>query len=455
MLRKHSIIKYVFLILLAIIGVVLCVVPFNVPASTNRYNGLVGAITKDFDLRGGVSAIYVLDGSNNAESIDANLDKIKKIIDYDRIGNYSIYRQGENKIRFDVAGASETDTIFSNLASGKELSVTLEKADDTNANPTIYITSKDVEYAYGNYDSTGSSYGVQIEFTTDTNIKTMKDIAKTLSKDTAYVYVGNIESGNLLAEVKIEDFSKSIFVTSASGSSYSTSTYADCREIAYSITTGVFGKEISLEEACYISPILGKQTLLLLGISSLVIVALSFLFMGVRYKDLGLISILSLTFFLIINIFLLQAIPGIVLNINGYFGVVLGFAVAMVSHVMLLEKIRKEYAIGKKIHIACKGGFKGSLWQILDTHFLFAIAGVIMWIVAPSSVKCFAVTLLIGLLVSAFAIEGLMRYFIKSYLPINASNAKRMGLYRDENVVEIKEDEDVASNVVEGGQTNE
>ena len=96
MLRKHSIIKYVLLALLAIIGVVLCVVPFNVPGSTVKYNSLVGSIEKDFELRGGVSAIYVLDGTNNADKIDENLFKLKKVIDYDGVKNYSLYRQGEN-----------------------------------------------------------------------------------------------------------------------------------------------------------------------------------------------------------------------------------------------------------------------------------------------------------------------------------------------------------------------
>ncbi len=456
MLRKHSIIKYVLLALLAIIGVVLCVVPFNVPGSTDKYNSLVGSIEKDFELRGGVSAIYVLDGTNNADKIDENLFKLKKVIDYDGVKNYSLYRQGENKIRFDVAGATETDSIFSNIESGKTLSVTLEKVSDSVTNPKVYVTSADVDHAYGNYDSTGSSYGVQIEFASDTNIKKMKTEAETLGEETAYIYVGEMTSDNLLAEVSVKDFSKNIFVTAVSGSGYSTSSYSSCREIAYAITGGVFGKTLSLEEACYISPVLGKQTLLLLGISSIVIVLLAFAFMWARYGDLGLISILSLTFFLILDIFLLQSIPGIILNINGYFGILLGVAVAVISHVMLFEKIRKEYAIGKKIHLACKGGFKGSLWQILDTHFMLAIAGLLIWIVAPASLKVFGVTLLIGLLVSAFAVEGLMRFFIKTYLPINASNAKRMHLYRDANVAEIKEEEEIVAPVeIEGGETNE
>lgn len=454
MLRKHSIVKYVLLALLAIIGVVLCVVPFNVPASTDKYNSLVGSISKDFELCGGVSAIYSLEGTNNAEIIDKNLEKLKKIIDNDRIGNYSLYRQGENKIRFDVVGATETDSIFSIIESGKEFAVTLEKADDTNQNPTVYITSADVDYAYGAYDSTGSTIGLQIKFVNDKNIKSMKDEAELILAETAYLYLGGVESGNLLAEVSIDDFETSIFVTVASDSTFSASDYSGYREIAYNITAGVFGKTITLEQSSYISPVFGKQTMLLLGISSLIIVLLSFAFMWARYGDLGLMSILSLTFFLIINIFLLQAIPGIIININGFFGILLGYIVAVISHVMLIEKIRKEYAVGKKIHIACKSGFKGSLWQVLDTHFMLALAGLLIWIVAPASLKIFGVTMLLGLLVSAFAVEGLMRYFVKIYLPINASNAKKMHLYREANVVEIKEEED-APVLVEGGEIND
>lgn len=279
-------------------------------------------------------------------------------------------------------------------------------------------------------------------------------MAENISANTAYLYLGGVESGNFLAEVSVEDFSTSIFVTVSSDSSISASDYSDYREIAYNITAGVFGKALTLEDASYISPVLGKQTMLLLGISSLVIVLLSFAFMWARYGDLGLMSILSLTFFLIINIFLLQAIPGIIININGYFGILLGYIVTLVGHIMVIEKIRREYAIGKKIHIACKSGFKVSLWQVLDTHFMLALAGLFIWIVAPAGLKIFGITLLIGLLVSAFVVEGLMRYFVRIYLPINASNAKRMHLYREANVVEIKEEED-APVLVEGGENNE
>lgn len=454
MLKKHSIIKYVLITLIAVIGVLLCVVPFNVPGSTDKYNSLVGSITKDFELEGGVSAIYVLDGSNNADKIDSGLNGIKKIIDNDGISNYSIYRQGENKIRFDVAGATETDSIFSNLTGGLLMNVTLEQTSDTLTNPKSYITSEDVDYAYGNYDSTSGEYGVQIKFSTTENIKKMKDEAKTLDVETAYIYLGDIESDNLLAEVSVDDFSKDMFITASSSGSYSTSEYSSCREIAYSITMGILGGELKLEEACYITPVWGSNTLLLLAISSGIVVILAFALLWIKYGDLGLISILSLTFFLIIDIFLLQAIPGIILNINAYFGALFGFVLAVVGHIMLLEKIGREYSIGKKIYIACKGGFKGSLWQVLDTHFMLALAGVMLWIIAPAGLSSFAITLLVGILVSAFAVEGLMRYFIKLYLPINSTNAKRMHLHRDANVVEIKE-EDNAQTSVEGGQINE
>lgn len=455
MLRKHSIIKYVLLALLAIVGVLLCVVPFNVPGSTDRYNSLVGSIEKGFELRGGVSAVYVLDGTNNSKTIDQNIDKLEKLINHDGVKDFYLYRQGENKIRFDVAGATETDTIFSYIENSKELSVTLDKASDELTNPKVYLTSGDVNYAYGDYSSTSSAYGVQIEFSSLENINKMKAEAKTLSADKAYVYVGEIKSDNLLAEVNIDDFKNTIFVTAVSGSSYSTTEYSSCREIAYSITTGTFGKKLTLEEACFVSPVLGNQTLLLLAIASLIIVVLTFAFMWVRYGDLGLISILSLTFFLIFDIFLLQAIPNIILNVNGFFGIVLGYFVAVISHVMLIEKIKKEYAIGKKIHISCKSAFRLTLWQELDLHFMLAFAGLMIWIIAPAGLKIFGITLLIGLLVSLVAIEGLMRLFIKTYLPINASNAKRMHLYRDENVVEIKEEEESAPNTSVIGGINE
>ena len=103
MLKKYSIVNFVLLVIIAILGVLLSVCPFNVPASTDRYNGFVSAIDKGIDLSGGVSAIYQAESASGdlEEKIDGSLDKIKDVFknNADYIGLYtSIYASAYKEI---------------------------------------------------------------------------------------------------------------------------------------------------------------------------------------------------------------------------------------------------------------------------------------------------------------------------------------------------------------------
>ena len=112
----------------------------------------------------------------------------------------------------------------------------------------------------------------------------------------------------------------------------------------------------------------------------------------------------------------------------------------VISSCIVFEKIKEEYALGKKIHLACRGGIKRSLWPILDSHFIVILASAFIWIFAPSALKIFGITLIIGALISMFASLVILKYLIKLYLPINSTNAKVMRIYREKNVKENKEE---------------
>ena len=465
MLRKNSIVKYVFLAIIAVLGILLCVCPFNVPASSDRFNGFVDSIEKGIELEGGVSAIYTCSlpagkKGDVAELIDNNIGKIKATLDKEGFTEFALVRQGNNKMRLEVAGVEETSSLFSYIENAKTLNVTLEK---DNEDAKVYMTGENISSAYANYDYSAQTYGVQIEFSAQgkEELDSLKSTASEISATTAYFYLGKPSSENLFAEVAVSKLDKSMFVTaSSSATSYSTSSYSECKKISYTIIAGASGLEISLDEACNITPVMGENTLLLIAIASIVTIVLVFAFMWIRYGDLGLMGILSLVYFLVLDMFLIQSIPFIVLNLAGVIGIFAGFILAVVSQALVFEKIREEYAIGKKIHLACKGGFKKVLWPVLDIHFMLALAGLTMWIVAPGYLKCFAVILFIGVILSLFCSLALTRYFVKIYLPINASNAKRMHLYRDASVVEIKEEEpsmttENQAEIVIGGQENE
>lgn len=467
MLKKNSIVKFVLLTIIAILGVLLCVLPFNIPASTNRYNSFLTSIEKAMDLNGGVVAMYDCTLPNGGtvnldKAIDNSIEKINKIFNTEGYNELNVVRQGNNKVRIEVAGALESDYAFSYIEDYKELKMTVQQLSDTVTDPRVFVDSSDIATAYPSYDYENSSYGIVVEFTSNglTKLQELKDYAAETSNATIYVYLGEFKSSNLLSEISVDNVTdNTMFLTASSNGSYSTASATEAKEIAYSIVSGSLDVKLNFVESSYISPALGENTQLYIGIASLIIILLTVIFLIVRYGDLGLLGLLSLTFFLVFYIFFLQAIPLVVLNLAGVFGILLGFVIATISNLIIFERIRDEYAIGKKIHLACRGGFKRALWTILDSHFLIILVGIFIWIFAPVTLKCFAITLLIGTLLSMFSSLVMTRYFVNIYLPINSTKAKRLHLYRDKSIVEIKDDGveiiKEEANSVEGGGINE
>ena len=140
------------------------------------------------------------------------------------------------------------------------------------------------------------------------------------------------------------------------------------------------------------------------------------------------------------------------------------FLLATVANTIIFEKIREEYAIGKKIHLSFKGGLKKSLWPILDSHIVVILASALIWIFAPSALKGFAICLMLGAIVSIFVSLVITRYLLNIYLPLNSTKAKKLHLYRDKNVKEIATEEvvieegnsdGVVTDTANGGNNNE
>ena len=466
MLKRNTIIKFVLVAIIAVLGILLCVCPFSVPYSTDNYNGIIPAINKGVELNGGISAIYecsLSNGSSNGltDAVDSSLEKIERMLETEKFDELYVSRQGGNKVYVLASGkyANEGNSAFDFIAKAENLSFTAISVED-NENPEIFADSSVIYKAYADYDYEAEAYGVKIEFTSNGSkkLKELKDYANSLSNDKVYLYLGEISTGNILAEVDVDDLGgDSLFITGSTSGSYKTSTAEEARSVAYTLVGGSFDVELKLLETSRISPVFGKNTNLYLSIALASIVVAVFVCLLIRYRHLGLLAILALTFYMILFAFFMMALPFITLNIAGVVGSVVAFFIATLAIVFIYEKIKDEYALGKKIHLSCKGGFKRALWTVLDSHFIIIIISLFMWIFAPSILKGFGIALILGALLSMFTSLVVLRIFVRDYLRINSTKAKKMALYRDKSMKEVKDEEveiikeEVTIEPVEGG----
>ncbi len=468
MLKKYSVVNFVLLVIIAIVGILLSVCPFNIPASTDRYNGFIGAIEKGIDLNGGVSAIYSVEVKNSQEditqSIDNSLQQIKDA--FNNISSYSelyVTRQGD-KVRIEASGSQISDRTFDYLAYPEEIFITLEEVSDTLTNPTVYLSSTDISYAYVGYDYDNSAYTINLQLTELGNdkLETMLTYADDAGLGSAYVYIDQVSSDNSIGQITLADIGNTL-VFSSTDTDYSSSSNTQSAELAYKITSGALKVNLTLLEKSNIAPVLGKNTLLYIGIACIITIVLAFVFLIVRYGHLGLLGSLSLVFYLVLFAFFMQAIPFILLNLSAVFGCIFAFMLAIVANTFIFEKIKEEYAIGKKIHLSFKGGLKKALWPILDSHIVVILACIFIWIFAPTALKGFAICLMLGAILSMFTALVIIRYLLNIYLPLNSTKAKKLHLYRDKSVKEIANEESknnisedvIVTDTIPGGNNNE
>lgn len=435
MAKKRSIWKFTILSLLIVIGLVLSFASFPVAGTDYIYNGFLNAIPLGLDLSGGVSAVYEASLSTTSNTtdldgaVDSTLTKLEKFLSDNGGLQSSVSKQGNNQIRIEVAKDSVSTDLLNLLGDPKTVYVASSDSFDVNDVASFtgeYISSADIENVYASYDQNSQAYGVVLDFNSKgtSKLQEMSEVASEKSENNyLYVYIGEDDPIQLTCSDPITDGQ-----TFISGGSITDSSTA--QEYAVMILSGTYSASLDLIQTSVISATVGTDALMYILIAMGVELFLIMLFMFLRYGHFGLLADVSLVVFTILNLFFLQAIPIIQLTVSGLAGIVLSYAIVVGCHVLILEKVREEYASGKKIPLSYKNAFKKALWPIFDSHVALAIVAIIMSIINISVLRSFGLILLIGAVLSMFCSLVVMRFMMKWYLPFNSTNPKPLKLKR-------------------------
>lgn len=464
MTKKKSIVRFVFLAIIAVIGILLSVCEFTIPFTNHKYHGFANSISLGLDLSGGLSVVYDCETSGQGDlssAIDATKTRLENILYSEGFSEAKVQKMGGSRIKIEVPDANDTDDIFTFLENPRTLNMTLEKA-SSGVTPEVYITGSDIKNVYVHYDTTENKHGVLLYFTDEGRSKfaELTRRASSASSDEekiVYLYLGEVSGepwGQLQCKEEITGGS-----TFISGGGIDSPESA--KEYAFNIMSGTFNVKLTLIENSVISATLGRDALFLGIIAGVVALVLVMAIMWWRYGDFGLLANFSLVFYLILMLFFLQAIPFVQLTLPGIAGIILSLGMAVDGNIIIFERIKEEYASGKKMHLAAKSGFKRAFWPIFDSNITTIFTSIILYILGTSAIKGFAITLFLGICLSMFTSLVITRFLVKSYLPLNTTKPQHARLTREEGVVEIKEEEPVKEEtavpfeMIEGGENNE
>lgn len=199
--------------------------------------------------------------------------------------------------------------------------------------------------------------------------------------------------------------------------------------LANQINSGALPFALSAESYSTISPTLGARSLEVMVLAGVVAFVLVAVLMILRYRLPGTIATFSLlgqvcaTLAVVSGYF--SVFPGSTLTLPGIAGIILGVGMAVDANVVIFARVKEEFYTGKTLRTSLKAGFHKAATAIVDSNVTTLIAAFVLGIYGTGSIKGFAYTLGISIVVSLFTAlvvtQGLL-YLLASIAP----NGKRM-----------------------------
>jgi len=178
-------------------------------------------------------------------------------------------------------------------------------------------------------------------------------------------------------------------------------TIDEAKNLALVLNTGALPVTLTAIEKQEVSATLGADSLKAGLIAGIVGMGLVLILMVAVYRFLGVIADLALVIYAILLWGVFNAVP-VTLTLPGIAGMILTIGVAADANVVVFERIKEEVRRGKSVRSAINSGYGKGFKTILDANILIIITAVVIFYFATAQPKGFALTLIIGTLVSLF-----------------------------------------------------
>lgn len=365
------------------------------------------------DLSGGVSITYQTVGDENPSSEDMS-DTIYKL--QQRVQNYSteasVYQEGSNRINIEIPGVTDANEILEEL--GQPGSLTFQLADGT-----VVLDGSQVESAEAGIqnDSLGNSqHVVSLTFTDEGAAAFAEATADNVGSPIYIVYDGEVISAPTVQEAITDG--KCVISGSFDAQS--------AANLASSIRIGSLSLELEEIRSNVVGAQLGEaaiSTSLLAGAIGLLIVIVFMIFV---YRVPGVIAGISLIMYTGLELVALNAFD-MTLTLSGIAGVILSIGMAVDANVIIYARIREEIAAGKTVRSAIDIGFKKALSAIIDGNVTTLIAAFVLNFMATGSVKGFAQTLALGIVISMFTACVISKILVNAAYGLGMQDEKYFG----------------------------
>lgn len=370
------------------------------------------SIKLGLDLAGGVSITYQVDEDDfTDEEVSDTIYKLQK-----RVEAYSteavVYREGDDRITVEIPGVTDANAILEEL--GKPGSLEFQTPDGE-----AFLTGDMIEDAQaGSYknDMGNNEFVVDLTFTSEGAEKFGEVTSANVGKTLPIVYDGEVISNPEVQQA----------ITGGTAQITKIGSFEEAEVLASNIRIGSLSLQLSELRSNVVGAQLGSDAISSSLKAAAIGLIIVMLFMIIVYFVPGIAASIALAIYTCLVIATLYLFE-ITLTLPGIAGIILSIGMAVDANVIIFARIREEISSGKSVGSSIDMGFKKALSAIVDGNVTTLIAAAVLYMFGSGSVKGFASTLAIGIILSMFTALVITRLILNALFALGLKDVKYFG----------------------------
>ena len=386
-MRKDSLIKLLACIV-AIVGIFLAFV-----------QPLANSIRQGLDLQGGTHVVLEAEDTPQAQVNDDAMQRVVKIMEK-RVNELGltepiIQREGARRVIIELPGIKDPDKAIQTI--GK--TAMLEFKDEEG---NTVLTGTDLKDAQAATNPQTNQHVVNLEFSDEGGKKfadlTMQNVGRTIAilLDGEVLTAPNVREPILGGKAEI------------SGQK----TLEEAQQLAVLLRSGALPVKVNIIETRTVGPSLGQDSKDKSEFAFVVGIGAVLIFMIAFYRLSGFIADISLMAYTMLLLLILWSLDA-TLTLPGVAGIILSIGMAVDANVLIFEHFKEEYRTGKSLRLSMDAGFDRAFTTIFDSNITTIIAAAVLFFLGTGTIRGFAITLGLGVVLSMFTAITLTRYMLK------------------------------------------
>ncbi len=371
-------------------------------------NSAKDALKYGLDIDGGVYVVMEAQTDLKGDELRDLMEQTRAVID-NRVNQMgvaesSVTIEGEKRIRVEIPGAENAEEAISAVGKTAQLQFLL-------ADGSVVLDGSHVKDAQISTD--GSYYKILLEFDSEGASLFEEGTRKAYNREVTSV-IDEVTSNQIAIvlddEIIVHPDVKSVI---SGGNCEITGRYTkeEASTTAALIRGGALPVDLVEVQTSVQSATIGADALDKSIVAGAIGMLLVFILMIAYFGMLGIVADIALMLYVALFIWSMSAF-NVVMTLPGIAALILSIGMAVDANVIIFTRIKEEICAGKSIRVAVNAGFKNALKTVLDAQITTLIAAVVLYEVGTTSVKGFALTLMIGIVISIFTAVIITQLFI-------------------------------------------